>query len=214
MPRAEEIDHFFVGVLVCTAGPGPREPSEGEGIEAPEGSVGERLALEGMKGEPEEALSSPVRGTAGSSRAEVGIVVAVDGRYDSQSLGSGGTGGIVPRPGDSSPRLTASSGAVMTMLWIDDASLPALERRSAFIDDPERGPPAESEVIEVESREPLTLEKAVDEDDARLIERPSLEGGRAMAVAACDVLRLDGPELGPPPMERLRWGGCDCCGEG
>lgn len=172
MPRADEMLHFFVGVLVC--------PIDGDGIVADDGRAGERFGVEvpTMYGDPTdegllspETFALPTGGASSSPRPDMGIVPAVEGRYDSQSFGKGGTGGICSLvPGDSSPLLTASSGATGCTLWTDETSLPALVRLNAFIEEVDLGAPAEREVIDVESLDPLCAEKAVEEEEARFID--------------------------------------------
>jgi hypothetical protein len=89
-------------------------------------------------------------------------VPPVDGRYDSQSLGIGGTGGIRRPSSASTPRLSVLTGSSLE-LCIEEMSLPTLPRRFGLLDvarremaamdeDPER---EVADVPEVESRDPL-----------------------------------------------------------
>lgn len=89
-------------------------------------------------------------------------VPPVDGRYDSQSLGIGGTGGILSPSSASTPRLSVLTGSSLE-LWIEEMSLPMLPRRFGLLELAIRGMAAMDEepdrevadVPEVESRDPL-----------------------------------------------------------
>ena len=108
-------------------------------------------------------------------------VSPVEGRYDSQSLGSGGTGGMYcagSPPATSLPATVASCVvAGSPVLWVEDTSLPTLPRlflseadRAAEVvvkDDPEM------DVPDVESREPdaevdVPAVRLAEEEDPRL----------------------------------------------
>ena len=101
------------------------------------------------------------------------------GRYVSQSFGSGGTGGIsAVRLTDSALALRSSAGRPSPALWIDETSLPALERRYLLA-----GERVANEVAEVESCEPTaeTEVPVAEEDEPRL---NGLEDGKGTSTGA------------------------------
>lgn len=97
---------------------------------------------------------------AASNRGEFCVlemdVPPVEGRYDSQSLGNGGTGGMYAGS-TTSPTTAASCGAASPMLGVEETSLPTLPRR--FLSEADRAAEVvkeepEMDVPEVESRDP------------------------------------------------------------